>query len=221
MVFSAFVTEPKGEPMIAIIDYNAGNLTSVKRALDHLGIECVITPDPEKVLAAERVIFPGVGHASSAMATLKARKLDRALQTAVERGTPVMGICLGAQIVLGHSTEGDTKCLGLIDGDCPKFELSDASLKIPHMGWDSIDIKRAHPVLEGVKPENEFYFVHSFYPQPANEGEVLATCEYETVFAAAIARGSLVATQFHPEKSGEPGLSILRNFGQWDGTHAE
>ncbi|MBD3243560.1 MAG: imidazole glycerol phosphate synthase subunit HisH [Chitinivibrionales bacterium] len=204
--------------MIAIVDYNAGNLTSVKRALDHLEIPCEITPDPERVKAAERVIFPGVGHAASAMATLSQRGLDKALHDAFEKGTPILGICLGAQVVLAHSSEGDTACLGLIDGDCPRFELSDESLKVPHMGWDRIQIERKHPVLAEIDPADEFYFVHSYYPQPADTTHVLATCEYETVFPAVVGRDNLVATQFHPEKSGKTGLRILRSFSTWDGT---
>lgn len=204
--------------MIAIVDYNAGNLTSVKRALDHVAIPCEITPDPERILTAERIIFPGVGHASSAMATLVERGLDNALRSAFGRGTPILGICLGAQVVLGHSSEGDTDCLGLIDGDCPRFDLEDTALKVPHMGWDRVFIQREHPVLAGIEEADEFYFVHSYYPQPADPAHVLATCEYETVFPAVIGRANLIATQFHPEKSGETGLRILRSFSTWDGT---
>jgi glutamine amidotransferase len=203
--------------VIAIVDYKAGNVTSVKRALDHLGIACEITPDPRRIAAAERVIFPGVGHAASAMATLRERGLDTALRAAVAGATPVLGICLGAQVILSHSREGDTECLGLIEGDCPRFELRDDSLKIPHMGWDSISVATPHPVLDGIARGTEFYFVHSYYPQPDSAGDVLATCEYEVVFPAVVGRGNLVATQFHPEKSGEPGLAILRSFSRWDG----
>jgi len=203
--------------MLVIIDYRAGNLASVKRALDYLGIACEITADSGRVTAAERVILPGVGHAASAMAALSERGLDRSLRTVFAQGTPLLGICLGAQIVLDRSTEGDTDCLGLLAGTCPRFALSDPSLKVPHMGWDSIVSLRPHPLLADIGPQDEFYFVHSYYPQPASQADVAATCEYDTVFAAAIGRANLFATQFHPEKSGEAGLSILRNFARWDG----
>lgn len=203
--------------MIAIVDYNAGNLTSVKRALDYLGLPCGITADPEKIVGAERVIFPGVGNAESAMETLSNRGLDQAIHEVYRRGTPLLGICLGTQIVLAHSDEGDTPCLGLVDGNCPMFKLSDPLLKIPHMGWDRIAVKRTHPVLEDVGLEDEFYFVHSFYPLPADQAWVYATCEYEIDFPAVIGNRNLIATQFHPEKSGEVGLRLLRNFCAWDG----
>lgn len=204
--------------MIAIVDYEAGNLTSVKRALDYLGINSIITPDPEEVLKAERVIFPGVGHASSAMSALKERKLDRALIKAFSSKTPILGICLGTQIILTHSQEGDTECLGLVKGECRRFDLKDKSLKIPHMGWNSIDVQTDHPVLKNVTPESEFYFVHSYYPCPEDPGCIVGTCEYETTFTAVLCRENLVATQFHPEKSGPAGLSILKNFSLWNGT---
>jgi imidazole glycerol-phosphate synthase subunit HisH len=203
--------------MLAIVDYDAGNLASVKRALDHLGIAAWFTADPRQLCAAERIVFPGVGHARSAMDTLHQRELDQGLREAFAAGTPILGICLGAQIVLSHSEEGDTECLGLIAGTCRRFELRDPALKIPHMGWDSIAVSRPHPVLNGIRPEDEFYFVHSYYPQTADSADTLATCEYETTFAAAIGRRNLVATQFHPEKSGEAGLAILRHFSRWDG----
>lgn len=203
--------------MIAIVDYNAGNLTSVKRALDFLSIPNIISPDPEKILQAEKVIFPGVGHATSAMATLKERGLDQALREVFKRGTPLFGICLGTQIILSSSEETDKPCLGIIEGNCPKFVLTDRGLKIPHMGWDSITLRREHPVLKGTTSGDEFYFVHSFYPLPSNDADILAECDYEITFPAAIARDNLIATQFHPEKSGPAGLRILSNFAEWDG----
>lgn len=203
--------------MIVIVDYNAGNLTSVKRALDFLSIPNIISPDPEKIIRAEKVIFPGVGHAGSAMQTLRQRGLDEALHEVYKKGTPLMGICLGTQIILASSEETDSRCLGIIDGTCPKFVLTDRSLKIPHMGWDSIVVRREHPVLKDTATGDEFYFVHSFYPLPSDEADILAECEYEITFPAAIARDNLIATQFHPEKSGPAGLRILSNFATWDG----
>jgi glutamine amidotransferase len=203
--------------MIAIIDYSAGNLTSVKRALDHLGIPSVITADLKLIRAADRVIFPGVGHATAAMAVLKERGLDQALRQAFEAGTPILGICLGTQIILSRSDEGDTTCLGLIEGKVPRFSLSNPALKVPHMGWDSIVLKTSHPVLRDIKSDDEFYFVHSYYPEPVQPRTVVATCDYEIEFAAIIGERNLIGTQFHPEKSGPAGLSILMNFSTWDG----
>jgi imidazole glycerol-phosphate synthase subunit HisH len=203
--------------MIVIIDYGAGNLTSVKRALDYLKIPSTISPDPAVIGSAERIIFPGVGHAAAAMKTLKARGIDAALKTAFAKGTPVLGICLGTQIILSRSEEGDTACLGIVPGTVPRFRLTDPLLKVPHMGWDSIAIKRAHPVLRGVELGDEFYFVHSYYPMPDDGESVVATGDYELEFPAIIGTQNLIATQFHPEKSGPAGLGILKNFASWDG----
>ena len=217
--------------MIAIVDYRAGNLTSVKRALDHLGVASRIVSTGEELRAtcagtACRIIFPGVGHARAAMDSLRERKLDVTLREAFELGTPILGICLGAQIILSHSEEGDTPCLDLIAGDCPRFRLTDRALKIPHMGWNEIVVTQPHPILRDVKDGDEFYFVHSYYPLPGARSHVFGTCEYGLTFPAAIGYRNVFATQFHPEKSGQIGLDVLRNFCAWDGTgwkacHAE
>ena len=206
--------------MITIIDYNAGNLTSVRRALEHLGLACQISADPDQVRRAERVIFPGVGHAASAMHVLQMRGLDGALRSAYAQGTPILGICLGSQIVLSHSDEGDTPCVGLLEGNCPRFALADPLLKIPHMGWNTVEPIRPHFILKDLGPGDEFYFVHSYYPQPADPRQVMAVAEYESRFPAAIGWRNLFAMQFHPEKSGEAGLALLRNFAAWDGSSA-
>jgi glutamine amidotransferase len=203
--------------MILIIDYKAGNLTSVKRALDYLEIPSRFVKTGDELQDAERIIFPGVGHAGTAMAVLKERGFDVALREAFARGTPIMGICVGAQVSLSHSDEGDTACLGLIEGNCPRFELVDKSLKIPHMGWNAVTVTQPHPILKDLNPGDEFYFVHSYYPQPSDPADVYATCEYEITFPAAIGRKNLFATQFHPEKSGRIGLMMLENFAQWNG----
>jgi glutamine amidotransferase len=201
--------------MITIVDYKAGNLTSVKRALDHLGIESRITPDPELVRRAERIIFPGVGHAGAAMEVLKARGLDSALVEAVRAGTQTLGICVGCQIILSHSEEGDTPGLNLLPGVCTRFRLADESLKIPHMGWNAVTVTRPHPILAHLRPGDEFYFVHSYYPQPENPADVYATCDYGGPFPAAVGRDNLFAVQFHAEKSGPLGLQLLKNFSEW------
>ncbi len=203
--------------MIAIIDYNAGNLTSVKRALDYLGLDSTVSADPRVLRSAERLIFPGVGHATSAMTTLRERGLDLVLETAFTAGTPILGICLGTQIILSRSEEGDTPCLGIIEGNVPRFKLTDPALKIPHMGWDSVRLVRQHPVLRDIKPGDEFYFVHSFYPQPSDPAAVIGLGDYEIEFPAIIGRNNLIALQFHPEKSASAGLGILKNFSTWDG----
>ncbi len=204
--------------MIYIIDYNAGNLTSVKRALDNLNINSEITSDSNKILNAEKIIFPGVGAAGSAMENLKKLELEKAIKEAYKKGTPILGICLGTQIILSHSDESNgTNCLGLIKGDNKLFKLKDPTLKVPHMGWNSIDIKKEHFILKDVKEKDEFYFVHSYFPKPADTENIYATCEYEVNFCAATGKNNLFAVQFHPEKSGRTGLSILKNFYEWDG----
>ncbi len=203
--------------MIIIIDYEAGNLTSVKKALDHLNIPCKITSDSDEIENAEKVIFPGVGNAKSAMRTLKKKMLDKSILNAFSSGIPILGICLGSQIILTHSEEGDTDCLDIIKGNCPQFNLSDKSLKIPHMGWNALKIKKPHPILEGIKDNDEFYFVHSYYPLPEDKNMIYATCEYGIKFPAIIGNNNIIATQFHLEKSGRLGLKILSNFCSWDG----
>jgi glutamine amidotransferase len=203
--------------MIQIVDYKAGNVTSVQRALRSLGVESVITPDPDAIRRAERVIFPGVGHAGSAMQILRERGLDQALREAFARGVPILGICLGAQVTLTRSEEADTPCLDLLPGVTRRFALRDLALKIPHMGWNQIRALREHPLLRGLLAGDEFYFVHSYFPEPAAVEDVYADCEYEAAFPAVIGRANLIATQFHPEKSGPAGLRMLQNFVEWDG----
>jgi glutamine amidotransferase len=202
--------------MITIVDYHAGNLTSVRRALAHLGLPAEVSADPEVVRRAGRIVFPGVGHAGAAMAALRSRGLDAALHEAFARGTPLLGICLGSQIVLSRSEEGDTPCLGLLPGACLRFRLADPALKAPHMGWNAVTVTRPHPVLAHLRPGDEFYFVHSYYPQPADPTAVYAACEYGLIFPAAVGAGNLFAVQFHAEKSGPAGLQLLHNFAKWN-----
>jgi glutamine amidotransferase len=206
--------------MIAIIDYKAGNLTSVARAVNHLGFACAVTHDIAAIRRARRIVFPGVGAAGAAMSSLKELGLDEVLKERAAAGTPILGICIGSQVILNHSEENDTRGLGLIRGRVAAFPagLTDASgrpLKIPHMGWNRIRPMSDHPLLAGIRPEDEFYFVHSYYPVPEDPAAVLATADYGVSFAAVIARGHLVATQFHLEKSGRPGLRMLKNFCTW------
>jgi glutamine amidotransferase len=201
--------------MITIVDYKAGNLTSVKRALDHLGIENQISKDPDIVRSAERVIFPGVGAAGAAMEVLHERNLDSALKESFQRGMPILGICIGCQIILTHSEEGDTLGLNLMPGVCSRFRLEDEALKIPHMGWNAVRVTQLHPILSHLRPGDEFYFVHSYYPQPEDPSQVYATCEYGITFPVAIGKDNLFAVQFHAEKSGLLGLQLLKNFSEW------
>ena len=206
--------------MVVVIDYQAGNITSVVRSLRALGVESTVTESPEVVLGARRVVFPGVGAAGVAMAILKSRGLDQALREVFNRGNPILGICLGAQIVLDHSEENDTPCLGLIPGRTRALPRT-PGLKIPHMGWNGVDFGGSHPVFAGLPATAEYYFVHSFYPDPAETSMVMGTTEHGIRFPSAIGWRNLVATQFHPEKSGRFGLDILKNFLAWDGRYAE
>jgi glutamine amidotransferase len=203
--------------MITIVDYNAGNIRSVLRACAEVGAGAVTTGDPAQVAAAERVIFPGVGAAPSAMDYLEKTGLDIALKKAFGGGVPILGICLGAQIVLESSEEGDRPCLGLVPGKTVRFRLEDRRLKIPHMGWNEVKVVQPHPLLEGTKKGDEFYFVHSFYPRPADEN-VHAVSGHGVDFCCALGSRNLFATQFHPEKSGRLGLELLARFTKWDGT---
>jgi imidazole glycerol-phosphate synthase subunit HisH len=206
--------------MIAIIDYDAGNLASVSRAISHLGISCRITKNIDEIKAAERVIFPGVGAAGAAMDSLRRSGLDIAIKEAFSGGKPILGICLGSQIILTRSEENNTSCLGIIDGSVRAFAPDRRSaggqkLKIPHMGWNGIHIKKPHPLLSGVEAGDEFYFVHSYFPMPQDDRSVVAVTDYGISFASIVGFNNLFATQFHLEKSGPAGLKILENFCKW------
>jgi len=210
--------------VISIIDYEAGNLKSVERALKKLGFACIITQNKEEINRSERIIFPGVGAAGKAIADLRRLGLDNVLIKAFEEGKPILGICLGAQIILEKSEENLTKCLGLIPGEVrlfprPLFSSDKERLKIPHMGWNGIEIIKRHPVLNGVGPDDEFYFVHSYYVKPASDEYLIGVTEYGIEFCSIIGYRNLIAVQFHLEKSGSPGLRILKNFCKWDGTY--
>ncbi|MGD9081737.1 MAG: imidazole glycerol phosphate synthase subunit HisH [Desulfobacterales bacterium] len=206
--------------MIAIIDYDAGNLASVFRAVSHLGFACAITKDVHEIKAAERIIFPGVGAAGAAMESLQGSRLDVVIKEAFAEGKPILGICLGSQIILTHSEENSTSCLGILEGTvrafAPEHQSEDGQkLKIPHMGWNGIHIVKSHPLLSGVRPDDEFYFVHSYYPDPQDPDNVIAVTDYGISFASIVGLNNLFSTQFHLEKSGPAGLKILDNFCKW------
>lgn len=201
--------------MIAVVDYDAGNLRSVETALRHLGASFVITAEPARLRSADRVIVPGVGDAAAAMRRLDEAGLSDALREQAAAGVPLLGICLGSQIVLDQSAENDASCLGLIAGETVAFD-DRPGRKVPHMGWNTIRIDAGHPLFAGIPAGTSFYFVHSYYPRPRDTADCLALCEYGEQFCAVVGHGNVIATQFHPEKSGEPGLTMLGNFLAWN-----
>jgi len=189
---------------IAVVKYNAGNVESVRNALHRLNVEPILTDDAENLSSADRIIFPGVGEASTAMNYLRARKLDETIQSLTQ---PVLGICLGMQLLCDFSEENATECLGILPYKVRKFASAD--LKVPQMGWNNIfDLKS--PLFNDVRENSYAYFVHSFYVESG--AETIAVCEYGTNFSAAIRRENFYAVQFHAEKSGAVGEKILENF---------
>ena len=200
-----------------IIDYDAGNLRSVARACAEVGLAAEVSDDPQRVAAASRIIFPGVGAAGSAMRSLKRSGLDQALLEAYRASVPMLGICLGMQISLEHSEESDTATLGLIQGTVRRFDFSDPSLKVPHMGWNEVKAVQPHPLLAGIEAGDEFYFVHSYFPEVCNKRCVYAEAHYEEDFCCALGEKNYFGVQFHPEKSGRVGLRLLERFAMWEG----
>jgi glutamine amidotransferase len=212
--------------MIVIADYDAGNLTSVRRALEYLGERCIISGDPDTLLSADKLIVPGVGDAAAAVRSMRASGVFGALRGAAARGVPIFGICLGMQLFMEHSDEGDVECLGFFKGGVTRLEVPARSFKIPHMGWNALWFPKErtytraadgaplnkHPLFAGVKYSAQFYFVHSFRAAPADKTDVIAYAHHGQSFPAVIGRGNVFATQFHPEKSGREGLRLLQNF---------
>ena len=205
--------------MITIIDYKAGNLTSVQLAFEHIGVDVRITRSPDEIMSAERIVFPGVGAAGSAMQNLRDFGLVETLKQVVASGVPFLGICIGMQLLFDSSEENDgTDCLGLIDGTVKQFKPADPMCKIPQMGWNTVKQTASHPIFGGVEDNSEFYFVHSFYPAPADNSAMIGQTDYADVFfASAAAKDNIVAVQFHPERSGRIGLKLLENFCRWGG----
>ena len=202
--------------MLTILDYEAGNKTSVKRALDALHIPCQISRDPAVLSASLGIIFPGVGAAGQAMRMLQASGLDLLLKNLIASGKPLMGICLGCQILLEHSQENDTDLLSVLPGQVVRFQpnqlLENGTRRaIPHMGFNSLSLKQDCPLFKDIPEEASYYFVHSYYTKP-NPDLIIALTSYGEEFCSVFGRDGLWGIQFHPEKSGRPGLKILENF---------
>lgn len=198
--------------MVGIIDYGAGNLQSVKKALDFLGYESEITMDREKILSASHVILPGVGSFGDAMASIRERGLEDIIKQAASGEKHFLGICLGLQLMFEKSDETPgVEGLGIFKGDIVKIP-SENGLKVPHIGWNSINLKQTDGIFNGIKDGNYFYFVHSYYLKNADADVVAATTQYGVEIECAIQKGRVCATQFHPEKSSETGLRLLKNF---------
>ncbi|MXY87902.1 MAG: imidazole glycerol phosphate synthase subunit HisH [Dehalococcoidia bacterium] len=201
-------------PFLVVVDYDAGNLRSVERALAHVGVDATITADWADLARADGVILPGVGAASDTMAKLGERDLTEPLREYVASGRPFLGVCMGLQALLDHSDEGGgQECLGLLPGNVRHFGFD--HLKVPHMGWNQVTWLREHRITSGIASGSYFYFVHSFYPDPADPDLALGETTYGLTFPSVLARENMVATQFHPEKSGEAGLAIYANFAEW------
>lgn len=198
--------------MIAVIDYDAGNLKSVEKALIHLGEEVIITRDYKKLLGAKKVILPGVGAFGDAMSKLKKYDLIKTIQEIAQKRTPLLGICLGLQLLFQGSEENNgVEGLSLLKGRIIRIPES-VGLKIPHIGWNSLDLKPDAVLFQGMSNQSYVYFVHSYYLEAENPNQVTATTEYGTIIHASVEADNLYACQFHPEKSGETGLHILKNF---------
>jgi glutamine amidotransferase len=212
---------------IAVVDYGMGNLRSVAKAIEHVAPHAtvVVTSDPQAVLGADRIVFPGQGAMRDCMREMDARGLREALVTAA-RDKPFLGICIGLQMLFEHSEEGDTPGLAILPGRVRRFpreEMRDAAglkLKVPHMGWSEVHQSVAHPLWEGIADGSRFYFVHSYFAEPALPSLIAGYSNYPFAFTCAAARGNIFAVQFHPEKSQNAGLRLLANFATWDPARA-
>ncbi len=199
--------------MIAIVDYGAGNMHSIARALEHVGASVRVTDDPALVAEAEAVVLPGVGQARSAMTQMSAKGLDEAIRRATEQGKPFLGICLGMQLLADHHDEGEVDGLKLFRGTVRRIP---AGLKIPEIGWNQVlPCSEGLPIFEKIPPNSYFYFLHSYYVEPRDQSGVAATTDYGSPYCSVIVTERVWGTQFHPEKSGNAGLQLLSNFVKW------
>ena len=198
---------------LVVIDYESGNLRSVSRALESQGVTPLVTGDAAEFDEADAVVFPGVGSGPAAMDALNQRDLVRPIRDYIASGKPFLGVCLGLQLLMDRTEEGDKPCLGVVPG---KAKLLPPGLKVPHMGWNSVRFinqpRKQHPVLAGIPQDSYFYFVHSYYAAPEDPAGISGTTEYGILFCSVYAKDNLVATQFHPEKSGPAGLQLYKNF---------
>ncbi len=201
---------------LVVIDYDSGNLRSVAKALELAGVNPVVTSDPGALASADAVVLPGVGSAPAAMTALHNRELVQPLRDYVALDRPFLGVCLGLQLLMEHTEEGDASCLGIIPGGVKRLPTG---MKVPHMGWNSVRFDTAHPVFEGIPQDSYFYFVHSYYADPTDSAGRTGTTEYGVPFCSAYTSGNLIATQFHPEKSGETGVRIYKNFCALSASH--
>jgi imidazole glycerol-phosphate synthase subunit HisH len=200
---------------VAVVDYDAGNTLSVTRALEKVGARVELTPDPGRVLAADAVVLPGVGAFGDCMRKLQERGMDEACKDAFRAGKPFLGVCVALQVVFEGSEESPgVEGLGIMPGRVVRF--GGDGLKVPHIGWNELSLVRSHPVLDGLDGE-AFYFVHSYYPEPQEVGDLIGETEYGARFCSAAGRENLVAVQFHPEKSSKSGLMLYENFLSWAG----
>jgi len=199
---------------VVVVDYGMGNLHSVQRKLGHAGATAVVTHDPAVVAVADKLVLPGVGHFGKAMQTLERSGLKEALDEAVrKRGAPILGICLGMQLFAAHSEEGDTAGLGWIAADVVRFRVSDPiRFKVPHIGWNDVQPRKESPLTRGLDGRAEFYFVHAYHLVCHDPDDVLLETTYEYRFPSAVARANVYGVQFHPEKSHDAGLALLRRF---------
>jgi len=198
--------------MIAIIDYGMGNLRSVQKGFERVGYEALVTDEPGKLAEATALVLPGVGAFSAAMERLREAGLVEAIKQEIDSGKPYLGICLGLQLLFTESEEGGYHSgLGVIEGKVVRFPTG---LKVPHIGWNQIEIKKKAPVLEGIEDGDFFYFVHSYYASPVDQSNIAATTDYGVDFTSIIWKDNIFALQCHPEKSQKLGLKILSNFGK-------
>ena len=195
---------------VVIVDYGAGNLRSVARAVAHAGVEAIVSSEARAVAQAKALIVPGVGAAADTMANLRSGGLDGPIRDYIASGKPFLGVCMGLQALFDVSEEGGThECLGVLPGRIVRFPLG---LTVPHIGWNTVELVREHPVFDGIPSGSYFYFVHSYHPAPPDESAVIGETEYGVRFPAVMGEGNLIATQFHPEKSSEAGLRFYANF---------
>ena len=202
---------------VGVVDYDAGNLRSVETVLEYLDTKYVVSSDPDILNKTDKVIFPGVGDAGAAMKVLKRKGLADFLKGWTRRGRMIFGICIGCQLLFEHSDERNTDCLGILPGKVTMFpsgrkDPAGNICKVPHMGWNQVSHGGNTRLFKGIPDKASFYFVHSYYPDPANEEDIVGTTEYMFSFASAVIRDNVWATQFHPEKSGEYGLRMIENY---------